>query len=129
MGTGQLGENFTSYDQNIIINISKVPGSLFVYAPNKGAPIFFAVAFAASAVGHIWQCLLVHCSSLIQKLYMLSQSISQYKSFKLIGLHPLCAVLFTAGYALREYGAFNYLYSSRNLLIYIMSQVFIYICP
>ena len=33
-----------------------VPGSLYVYGPNRGSPIFFAVAFAASAVGHIWQC-------------------------------------------------------------------------
>ncbi|KAF2471147.1 putative RTA1 domain protein [Lindgomyces ingoldianus] len=87
-----------------------VPGSLFVYAPNKGAPIFFSLAFAASAVGHIWQCY-------------------RYNCFKLIGLHSICAVLFTAGYALREYGSFNYLYSTQNLIIYILSQVFIYVCP
>ncbi|KAH8911245.1 putative RTA1 domain protein [Coniochaeta sp. PMI_546] len=87
-----------------------VPGSLFVYAPSKVAPVIFAVLFAVSAVGHIWQCY-------------------HYKSFKLIGLHPLCAVLFTAGYALREFGAFNYLYSPRNLIIYILSQVFIFVCP
>lgn len=31
-------------------------GSLYIYAPNKGAPIFFTIAYAASAVGHIWQC-------------------------------------------------------------------------
>jgi hypothetical protein len=47
----------------------------------------------------------------------------------LIGLHPVAAVTFTAGYALREYGAFNYLYSSQNLIIYIVSQILIYICP
>ncbi|RDL31402.1 uncharacterized protein BP5553_09611 [Venustampulla echinocandica] len=87
-----------------------VPGSLYVYAPNRIASIFFTVAFAASAVGHIWQCY-------------------RYKCFKLIGLHPFCAVLFTAGYALREYGAFNYLYTSQNLIIYIFSQVFIFMCP
>ncbi|KAL9623615.1 MAG: hypothetical protein Q9160_002071 [Pyrenula sp. 1 TL-2023] len=52
-----------------------------------------------------------------------------YKSFKLIGLYPLCAVFFTAGYALRELSAFNYLYSPRKLIIYILSQVLIYICP
>ena len=56
-------------------------------------------------------------------------SISRYESFKLIGLHPLCAMLFTTGYALREYGAFNYLYSTKNLIVFILSQVFIYICP
>ncbi|KPM44171.1 hypothetical protein AK830_g2349 [Neonectria ditissima] len=88
-----------------------VPGSLYIYAPNKGAPIFFTVAFAVSAVGHIWQCY-------------------HYKCFKLIGLHPLCALMFTAGYALREYGAFNYTYySNQNLIIYILSQVLIFVCP
>ncbi|QUC17467.1 uncharacterized protein UV8b_01708 [Ustilaginoidea virens] len=84
--------------------------SLFVYAPNQAAPIFFSLAFALSAAGHIWQCI-------------------RYKSFKLVGLHPFCAVLFTAGYALREYASKNYLYSDRNLIIFIVSQVLIYICP
>jgi hypothetical protein len=40
--------------------------------------------------------------------------------------------LFTVGYALREYGAYNYLFSFANkvpLSIFIVSQVFIYICP
>jgi hypothetical protein len=60
---------------------------------------------------------------------LLTHTISHYKLFKLIGLHPFCAVLFTVGYALRVYGAFNYLYSSQTLIIYILSQVFIYICP
>jgi hypothetical protein len=60
---------------------------------------------------------------------------SRYQCFRLIGLQPLCAVIFTAGYALREYGSFNYLYtpgsrgSSVNLIVFILSQVFIYICP
>ena len=31
-------------------------GSLFVYAPNKIAPIVFAVLYGISAVGHLWQC-------------------------------------------------------------------------
>ncbi|KFY15647.1 hypothetical protein V492_01844 [Pseudogymnoascus sp. VKM F-4246] len=89
-----------------------VEGSLYVYAPNKIAPVFFAVAFAASAVGHIWQC-------------------HRYKCFKMIGLHPLCAVLFFAGYVLREYGAFDYIYTGDfvTLITFILSQVFIYICP
>ncbi|KAH3005450.1 hypothetical protein KXV73_000133 [Aspergillus fumigatus] len=51
----------------------------------------------------------------------------------MIGMHPLCAVLFTVGYAMRAYGADgHYIYnpdSSQNLLVYILSQVFIYICP
>ncbi|KAM7202627.1 putative RTA1 domain protein [Naviculisporaceae sp. PSN 640] len=87
-----------------------VPGSLFIYAPNKEAPIFFAVAFGISTVGHIWQCLI-------------------YKSFKLVGLHPVCGAMFTLGYVLREIGAYNYIYSRQNLIIFILSQVFIYVCP
>ncbi|RYP74774.1 hypothetical protein DL769_003948 [Monosporascus sp. CRB-8-3] len=95
-----------------------VPGSLYVYAPNKGAPIFFTVAYGLSAVGHIWQCF-------------------RYKCWKLMCLQVLCAVLFTVGYAMREYGAYNYLYlipgtdtlNDQNLMIFILSQVFIYICP
>ncbi|OBT89119.1 hypothetical protein VE02_01997 [Pseudogymnoascus sp. 03VT05] len=89
-----------------------VEGSLYVYAPNKIAPVFFAVSFAASAVGHIWQC-------------------HRYKCFQLIGLHPLCAALFFAGYVLREYGAFDYVYTGNfvTLITFILSQVFIYICP
>lgn len=46
-----------------------------------------------------------------------------------MGLHAFCALSFTAGYALREYGAFNYIYNSQRLTVYIMSQVLIYICP
>ena len=34
----------------------QVPGSLWIYAPNQGAPVFFAVAFAISAAFHFWQC-------------------------------------------------------------------------
>ena len=47
-------------------------------------------------------------------------------------MHPLCAVLFTAGYALREYGSYHYIYigdSSATLLAFVLSQVFIYVCP
>ncbi|OJJ05053.1 hypothetical protein ASPVEDRAFT_86415 [Aspergillus versicolor CBS 583.65] len=91
-----------------------VPHSLYVYAPNKGAPIFFTILFAISAVGHLWQC-------------------CRYNSWTIIGLHPLCALIFTTGYALREYGAYNYIYTTdtpqQTMTIYIMSQVFINICP
>lgn len=60
----------------------------------------------------------------------LTRMASRYKAFKLVGLQPVCAVTFTLGYALREYGAFNYLYTSTlNLIIFILSQVFIYACP
>ncbi|KAL2867541.1 putative RTA1 domain protein [Aspergillus lucknowensis] len=84
--------------------------SLYVYAPNKGAPIFFAVAYAASAVAHIWQCY-------------------HYRALRLIGLYPICGVLFTLGYALRGYMASDYLYRPDNLIPFILSQVFIYIPP
>ena len=73
----------------------------------------FAIAYLISAIFHVWQCF-------------------RYKAWKLIGLHPLCAFLFTLGYALREYGSYNYLYSptsSSALIIFVLSQVFIYICP
>ncbi|KAK1758982.1 protein RTA1 [Echria macrotheca] len=85
-------------------------GSLYIYAPNQVAPILFAIAFACSAAGHIWQC-------------------CRYKAFRLVGLHPGCAVLLAVGYALREYGSFNYLFNRANLTVFICSQVFIYICP
>lgn len=58
--------------------------------------------------------------------------VSHYKAFKLIGLVPLCAVLFALGYAIRQYGAYNYLYTGRDgsaLGAYIASQVAIYVCP
>ena len=35
----------------------KVAGSVYFYAPNKGAAIFFTVAFASSGLFHLWQCL------------------------------------------------------------------------
>lgn len=63
------------------------------------------------------------------ELLGLTPKTSRYKSWKLIGLHPFCAILFTAGYALREYGSHNYIYSDQNLIVYILSQVFIFICP
>jgi len=58
--------------------------------------------------------------------------VSHYKAFKLVGLIPLCAVLFALGYALRQYGAHDYLYTSRNgaaLGPFVASQVAIYVCP
>lgn len=62
-----------------------------------------------------------------------SNNRSRYNSWTIIGLHPLCALIFTTGYALREYGAYNYIYTTdtpqQTMTIYIMSQVFINICP
>ncbi|KAI3395251.1 hypothetical protein diail_1604 [Diaporthe ilicicola] len=94
-------------------NGDPILGSLYVYAPNKAAPIFFTIAYAISAIVHLWQC-------------------HRHKSWKLMGLHPLCTVLFTMGYALREYGAYNYMYNPDDetpLILFILSQVFIFICP
>lgn len=57
---------------------------------------------------------------------------SRYKAFKLIGLQPMSAAIFTLGYALREFGACHYLYKPNNqtpLIVFVLSQVFIYICP
>ncbi|KAL6892151.1 hypothetical protein GGI43DRAFT_387025 [Trichoderma evansii] len=84
--------------------------SLYIYAPNKGAPIFFAIAFAISAIFHLWQCL----------------------AFRLVGLHSVCAVLFAAGFACREYASYHYIYdpnANGSLIVFILSQVFIYACP
>lgn len=38
-------------------------------------------------------------------------------------------MILAVGYALREYGSFNYLYTRGNLIVFICSQIFIYICP
>ncbi|KAK4187841.1 protein RTA1 [Podospora australis] len=83
-----------------------VPGSVYFYAPNKGAPVFFAIAFALSGVYHIYQCI-------------------HYKSWRLTGLYVFCAVLFTAGFVVREMGAFDY----TNLVKYIISICLIYGAP
>ncbi|KAK6224398.1 RTA1 domain-containing protein [Colletotrichum tabaci] len=88
-------------------------GSLYVYAPNKAAPIFFTIVYAISAAVHVWQC-------------------HHYKAWKLIGLHPFCALLFTLGYALREYGAYNFMYLATDktpMVLFILSQICIFIGP
>ncbi|OLN87622.1 Protein RTA1-like protein 6 [Colletotrichum chlorophyti] len=83
-----------------------VDGSFFFYAPNKGAPVFFAVAFAASGILHFWQCY-------------------HYKFFKVTGLFSFCCLLFTAGFAVRIYGAYHY----DNLDTFIASVCLIYASP
>lgn len=76
--------------------------------------------------GSVSKCIIVFA---VAKPEFLTCTISRFKCFKLMGLHPLCAALFAVGYALREYGAFNYLYNTQNLIIYILSVCLIYICP
>jgi len=50
---------------------------------------------------------------------------SKYKSFKLTGLLLFCCLVFTVGFSLREYGAFNY----DNVNIYLASTLLIYTSP
>ncbi|KAI5460243.1 hypothetical protein BGZ63DRAFT_386805 [Mariannaea sp. PMI_226] len=83
-----------------------VDGSYYFYAPNKGAAIFFLIGFFTSGLIHVWQCL-------------------HYKCWKLTPLFPFCCLLFTAGFALREYGAFHY----DNLNVYIASICITYAAP
>ncbi|KAI9044811.1 RTA1 domain-containing protein [Aspergillus affinis] len=89
-----------------------VKGSLFIYAPNKWAPVIFAVGFAALGLIHTWQC-------------------RHYNCFKTMWLHLVCCFMFTAGFALRQYGSFNYIDSEdrTNLYFYIGSTCLIYMAP
>ncbi|CAM1503731.1 Fc.00g013220.m01.CDS01 [Cosmosporella sp. VM-42] len=83
-----------------------VDESYWFYAPNKGAAIFFLVAFFASSAVHAWQA-------------------RHYKCWILTPLFPFCCVLFTAGFAIREYGAWHY----DNLNVYIASICITYAAP
>ncbi|TDZ35125.1 Lipid-translocating exporter-like protein RTA1 [Colletotrichum spinosum] len=83
-----------------------VDGSYYFYAPNKGAPIFFALAFAASGVLHFWQS-------------------HHYKFFRVTALYSFCCLLFTAGFALRIYGAWHY----DDLNPFIASICLVYAAP
>ncbi len=83
-----------------------VDGSIYIYAPNKAAPIFFAVGFAISGLFHAWQCL-------------------HYRSWRLMWIYVFCNVVFTAGFILREVGAYHY----DNVPIYISTVVLVYAAP
>lgn len=69
------------------------------------------------------------CISHLAKPEILTYLTSRLKCFKLMGLHPLCAAMFAAGFALREYGAYHYLYTTHNLIMYIVSLILIYVNP
>ncbi|KAK8859754.1 RTA1 domain protein [Apiospora arundinis] len=89
--------------------------SLYIYKPNQVALIVFAALYALSAICHTWQC-------------------HRYKAWRVVGVHPICGVLFIIGYATRAWVAYgtNYLYDEDNaasLGIFIISQVFIYCAP
>ncbi|KAK8091811.1 hypothetical protein PG997_002172 [Apiospora hydei] len=83
-----------------------VDGSVWFYAPNKGAPIFFAIAFFASGCCHLWQTI-------------------RYKCWRLTGLYVICSFLFVAGFIVRELGAFDY----TDLIKYIVSICLVYAAP
>ncbi|KAH6614725.1 hypothetical protein B0J18DRAFT_306392 [Chaetomium sp. MPI-SDFR-AT-0129] len=83
-----------------------VKGSVYFYAPNKGAPVFFAIAFALSGAYHTYQTI-------------------HYKSWRLTGLYVFCALLFTVGFVIRELGAFDY----EDLIKFIISTCLIYAAP
>ena len=104
--------------------------SLYIYAPNKIAPIIFTVLYAVSAGFYIWQC--VYVAALDDENKIAKKSTRRYGALKLTWLHLISALLFTVGYALREYGAHHYLYDPEDetpLVLFILSQIFIYICP
>ncbi|KAF7586612.1 hypothetical protein BBP40_008619 [Aspergillus hancockii] len=82
-------------------------GSFWYYVPNKGAPIAFAILFAISGIMHGYQC-------------------SKYKSWKVTGLLPWSALLFTAGFLMRTIAAFG---AWDNLGVFISSSVFLLAGP
>lgn len=82
-------------------------GSLWYYAPNKGAPIAFAILFTMSGIIHGYQCF-------------------KYKSWKVTGLLPWSALLFTLGFVMRAIGAFGHW---DNLGVFISSTVFLLAGP
>jgi hypothetical protein len=83
-----------------------VPGSVFFYAPNKGAAIFGTIAFAVSTGIHVWQCL-------------------KLQSLAITALIPFASLVYTAGFALRSYGAWNY----GDLNVYLASTILVYVAP
>ncbi|KAI3328616.1 RTA1 like protein-domain-containing protein [Ustulina deusta] len=83
-----------------------VEGNIWVYEPNKGAAIFFAIAFLATGAVHFWQA--VH-----------------YHSWRLTGLYVFCSLLFIGGFIARVLGAFD----NRNIIKYIVSIVLTYAAP
>ncbi|KAK4098490.1 hypothetical protein N658DRAFT_561031 [Parathielavia hyrcaniae] len=83
-----------------------VPNSVYFYAPNKGAPIFFAAAFAIAGLCSLWQSI-------------------RHKLYKLAALLPLCCAFLTAAYATRSYGAFHY----EDAQVYTASTMLVYMSP
>ncbi|KAF7719749.1 Uncharacterized protein PECH_005690 [Penicillium ucsense] len=82
-------------------------GSLWYYAPDKGATIVFAILFAISGIVHLYQTW-------------------KYKSWKVTGLLPWSALLFVAGFVMRSIGAFG---QWGNVGVYIASTVLLLAAP
>ncbi|KAJ5792780.1 uncharacterized protein N7503_008758 [Penicillium pulvis] len=82
-------------------------GSLWFYAPNKGAPIAFAILFALSGAIHFYQTM-------------------RYKSWKVTGLLPWSALLFTGGFITRAVASFG---QWGNVNLYIASSVLLLAGP
>ncbi|KAJ2896597.1 hypothetical protein MKZ38_005420 [Zalerion maritima] len=83
-----------------------VEGSVWFYAPNKGAPVFFAAAFLLSGSFHLYQTV-------------------RHKSWRLTTLYVICAVIFVAGFVAREQAAFDY----DNLDLLLASVCLVYAAP
>ncbi|KAJ0116734.1 rta1 domain protein [Diaporthe amygdali] len=83
-----------------------VEGSYWLYAPNKGAPVFFAVAFCISGLWQLWQGY-------------------RYKCWHVTWHYATVAAIFTAGFITREIGAFHY----DSLPVYIASVCLVYAAP
>ncbi|KAF2150254.1 hypothetical protein K461DRAFT_287839 [Myriangium duriaei CBS 260.36] len=87
-------------------NGQAVPGSYFLYAPNKGAPVSFAIWFAMSMGWHFYQCITT-------------------RSWKITGLLPFIGLIFTIAFVTREIGAYHY----DNLNVYLTSTICMYMAP
>ncbi|KAI0443079.1 RTA1 like protein-domain-containing protein [Xylaria telfairii] len=80
--------------------------NVWLYEPNKGAAIFFTIAFFTTGAVHLWQT--VH-----------------YHSWRLTGLYIFCSLLFTGGFIARILGSFD----TGNIIKYILSIVLSYAAP
>lgn len=89
------------------VGVHPVQGSFYIYAPVKGVSIVFAVFFTISGALHIWQ------------------NNIQRRSWRIGFLLPWAALLFTAGFSLREYGAYHY----DQLPEFIASTVLLFVAP
>ncbi|EJT98599.1 hypothetical protein DACRYDRAFT_110510 [Dacryopinax primogenitus] len=86
-----------------------VEGSWWYYAPNKVAPIVFAVLFCITGCWHLWQNW-------------------HFKSWKSSGLFPIAGFVFVIGYSMREVAAFYYteigFYMASNIILLCSPPVF-----